>query len=200
MKKHILFLLALVLGINYLNANPIDLEKAKTVAQKFACFKFKSGFESSDVQLVYTGNSSRNETCFYVFNTGEQGFVIVSADDRFRPIVGYSNEGPFVTENMSPELSFYLDKIIEARTSHNAVLLDNTEQEWQSVSTTGQLLSRNRGRSVDFLVSTLWNQDSPYNLYAPEAANGPGGLVMISWGLFMNIKQLHRYDKGHKRY
>ena len=105
MKKHILILLALVLGINYLNANPIDLEKAKTVAQKFACFKFKSGFESSDVQLVYTGNSSRNETCFYVFNTGEQGFVIVSADDRFRPIVGYSNEGPFVTENMSPELS-----------------------------------------------------------------------------------------------
>ena len=175
MKKHILILLALVLGINYLKANPIDLEKAKTVAQKFACFKFKSGFENSDVQLVYTGNSSRNETCFYVFNTGEQGFVIVSADDRFRPIVGYSNEGPFVTENMSPELSFYLDKIIEARTSHNAVLFDNTEQEWQSVSTTGQLLSRNRGRSVDFLVSTLWNQDSPYNLYAPEAANGPGG-------------------------
>ena len=175
MKKHILILLALLLGINYLNANPIDLEKAKTVAQKFACFKFKSGFENSDVQLVYTGNSSRNEACFYVFNTGEQGFVIVSADDRFRPIVGYSDEGKFETDNMSPELAFYLDKIIEARTSHNAVLFENTAEEWRSLMTNGQLPSRNGGRGVDYLCSTKWNQDSPYNLYAPEASGGPGG-------------------------
>ena len=175
MKKHILTLFALLLGINSLNANPIDIERAKSVGQKFSCAKFKKEINSNDLNLVYTGASYRGETCFYVFNAGEQGFVIVSADDRFRPIVGYSDEGPFDTENMSPELAFYLDKIIEARTSPNAVLFDNTPQEWQSVMTTGKLLSRNRGRGVDYLVATKWNQDSPYNLYAPEASNGPGG-------------------------
>lgn len=175
MKKRILTLFALFLGITYLNANPVDLEKAKTVGQKFACAKFNKEIKSNDLNLVYTGASLRGETCFYVFNAGEQGFVIVSADDRFRPIVGYSDERTFETENMSPELAFYLDKIIEARNSSNAVLFDNTQQEWQSVMATGKLLSRNRGRSVDYLVATKWNQDSPYNLYAPEASNGPGG-------------------------
>ena len=170
MKKHFLTLLALLLGITYLNANPVDLEKAKAIGQKFACARIDNESINNDLQLVYTGTSQRGEACFYVFNVGETGFVIVSADDRFRPIVGYSDEGTFATENMSPELAFYLEKIIEARTSSNAVLFNNTEQEWQSVATTGQLLSHNRGRSVDYICTTKWNQDSPYNLYAPEAS------------------------------
>ena len=175
MKKHLLTLFALLLGLNILNANPVDGEKAKTIGQKFACSKINNNIKSNDLQLVYTGTSQRGEACFYVFNAGTTGFVIVSADDRFRPIVGYSNEGTFATENMSPELAFYLDKIIEARTSRNAVLFDNTAEEWQSVANTGQLLSRNGGRSVDYICATKWNQDSPYNLYAPEANGGPGG-------------------------
>ena len=175
MNKHFLFLIALFLGINSLNANPVDREKAKNIGQKFASVAISNDLRDSDLQLVYTGTSSRGEVCFYAFNAGENGFVIVSADDRFRPIVGYSNEGPFETENMSPELAFYLDKIIEARTSRSAVLLDDTAEEWMSVATTGKLLSRNGGRSVDFICTTKWNQDSPYNLYAPEASSGPGG-------------------------
>ena len=175
MKKQLLMLFTLLLGFNYLIANPIDWEKAKIVGQKFACVKINNEINTNDLQLVYTGTSQRGEACFYVFNAGTRGFVIVSADDRFRPIVGYSDEGTFDTENMSPELAFYLDKIIEARTSRNAVRFDNTEQEWQSVATTGKLISRNGGRGVDYICTTKWNQDSPYNLYAPEASSGPGG-------------------------
>ena len=174
MKKQLILLLILFLGVNYMIANPIDIEKAKCLGQKFACAKFNEAFKSNDLKLVYTGTSSRGETCFYAFNTGDQGFVIVSADDRFRPIVGYSDEGPFETENMSPELAFYLDKIIEARTSPNVVLFDNTAEEWASLATTGKLLSRNGGRGVDYICTTQWNQDSPYNLYAPSAPGGPG--------------------------
>ena len=175
MKKHLLIILALLLGINYLNAHPVDLEKAKAVGQKFACAKFNNEFTNNDLQLVYTGASNRGETCFYVFNVSTSGFVIVSADDRFRPIVGYSDEGTFATENPSPELMFYLDRIIEARTSRNAVLFDNTTEEWRSVATSGKLLSRNGGRGVDYICTTKWNQSSPYNLYAPDASSGPGG-------------------------
>ena len=174
MNKHFLLLIALFLGITSLNANPVDREKARIIGQKFACTAINSDLKASDLQLVYIGTSNRGEACFYAFNVGEEGFVIVSADDRFRPIVGYSNEGPFETENMSPELAFYLEKIIEARTSRNAVLFDNTAEEWASVANTGKLISRNGGRGVDFICTTKWNQDSPYNLYAPDAPGGPG--------------------------
>lgn len=175
MKKYLLLSLVVLLSMTTLNARPIDAARAKTIGQKYAQANFDSNLRNSDLQLVYTGSSSRGETCFYAFNVGEGGFVIVSADDRFRPIVGYSDEGPFETENMSPELAFYLEKIIEARTSDNAVLFDDTEQEWQSVATTGRLLSRNGGRGVDYICTTKWNQDSPYNYYAPAASSGPGG-------------------------
>ena len=171
----ILLVLALLLGLNALQARSVDVEKAKAVGQKFVCANFNNELKSNELQLVYTGLSNRSEACFYAFNVGQEGFVIVSADDRFRPIVGYSDEGPFATENRSPELDFYLGKIIEARTSRNAVLFDNTAEEWQSVMATGKLLSRNGGRGVDYLCTTKWNQDSPYNLYAPEASSGPGG-------------------------
>ncbi len=174
MKKSLLLSLVVLLSMTALNARPIDAARAKTIVQRFAQANFDSNLKSSDLRLVYTGSSSRGETCFYAFNVGDGGFVIVSADDRFRPIVGYSDEGPFETENMSPELAFYLEKIIEARTSRNVVLFDDTDQEWQSVATTGRLLSRNGGRAVDYICTTKWNQDSPYNLYAPEANGGSG--------------------------
>ena len=175
MKKHLTFLVVMLLGMTSLNARPVDVAQAKQIAQQFVSANFSNIQENSALELVYTGVSTRGEACFYTFNKGESGFVIVSADDRFRPIVGYSDEGPFATENPSPELMFYLDKIIEARTSRNAVSIDRTAEEWQSVATTGKLLSRNGGRGVDYICTTKWNQDSPYNLYAPEASGGSGG-------------------------
>ena len=175
MKKQIFLFLIMLFSATALLARPIDEAKAKAIALKFFSNEISKELKSNDLQLVYTGSSTRGEACFYVYNVGETGFVIVSADDRFRPIVGYSDEGPFNTENPSPEAMFYLDRIIEARTSRAAVLFDNTAEEWQSMMATGRLLSRNGGRGVDYICTTKWNQDSPYNLYAPEANGGPGG-------------------------
>ena len=174
MRKRLIFVLAMLCGMATLQARPVDVEQAKEVGRRFISANFEGTRQVNDLQLVYTGLSDRSEACFYVFNAGGEGFVIVSADDRFRPIVGYSDEGAFETENMSPELKFYLERIIEARTSRNAVLFADTEREWQSVKATGKLLSRNGGRRVDYICTTKWNQDSPYNLYAPSANGGPG--------------------------
>ena len=175
MKKHFTLLLVMLFSATALLARPVDESLAKDIALRFYSSNFNNNLRNNDLQLVYTGISTRGETCFYVFNANTEGFVIISADDRFRPIVGYSNEGPFAIENPSPEVMFYLDKIIEARTCRDAVIIDNTAEEWQSVMTRGKLLSRNDGRSVDYICTTKWNQDSPYNLYAPTASSGPGG-------------------------
>ena len=147
MKKQLILLLALLVGANLLNAHPVGKEKAQAVAQKFANVKFGNEQKTSDLKLVYTGVAGRYTDCFYVYNVGQEGFVIVSADDRFRPIVGYSDQGAFDSENLSPEFAFYLNKIIEARTSRNAVAIEKVDEEWQSVLATGKMLSRN-GRGI----------------------------------------------------
>lgn len=161
-------LLLILLGVSQLFAAPVDESTARKAGKNFAQNALASAAKTEEMQLVMTTES------YYVYNFGNSGFVIVSADDRFRPIVGYSNEGPFDVENPSPEAMYYLGKIAEARANSDAVLFDNTADEWRSVLTSGKLISRNRGRGVDILCATRWNQNSPYNLYSPAATGGPG--------------------------
>ena len=175
MKKYLMSLLALVLGIGMVHANPVSVSQAKYVGQQFVQAKFEQSRQNSDLTLVYTGTSYRGEACFYVFNVGDSGFVMVSADDYFRPILGYSMEGVFPVDNMPGGLRYRLNAIIDGRTGRSGNATPQVAAEWELVTSTGRLMSKNGGRSEFYLLNTKWNQDSPYNLYCPEYAGGPGG-------------------------
>ena len=175
MKKYLMSLFAMVLGIGMVYANPVDLSQAKYVGQQFVQAKFEQSRQNNDLTLVYTGTSYRGEACFYVFNVGDNGFVMVSADDYFRPILGYSKEGVFPVDNMPDGLRYQLNAIIEGRAGRTGNATPQVAAEWELVAQTGHLMSRNGGRADEFLLTTKWDQDSPYNLYCPEYAGGPGG-------------------------
>ena len=175
MKKYLMSLLALALGLGMVHANPVTPSQAKYVGQQFVQANYEQSRQSSDLTLVYTGTSFRGEACFYAFNVGDNGFVLVSADDYFRPILGYSKEGVFPVDNMPDGLRYRLNAIIDGRAGHTGNATPEVAAEWQLVTNTGRLLSKNGGRAVPFLLTTTWDQDSPYNLYAPAASAGPGG-------------------------
>ena len=175
MKKYLMSLLALVLGLGMVHANPVTPSQAKYVGQQFVQANYEQSRQSSDLTLVYTGTSFRGEACFYAFNVGDNGFVLVSADDYFRPILGYSKEGVFPVDNMPDGLRYRLNAIIDGRAGHTGNAAPEVAAEWQLVTNTGRLMSKNGGKEVPFLLTTTWDQDSPYNLYAPAASGGPGG-------------------------
>ena len=178
MKKYLMSMLALVFGIGMAQANPVSVSQAKYVGQQFVQANFEASRQGGTLTLVYTGTSTRGEACFYVFNVGEEGFVMVSADDVYRPIVGFSDEGTFDASNINPELRYMLDELISARSGKltgNAA--PAVAAEWQRVTAKGTLDSRNGGRGVPYLCQTKWNQDYPYNYYCPAANGGPGGRV-----------------------
>ena len=169
-------LLAMVLGIGMVQANPVSVSQAKYVGQQFVQANFDLSRQSDELTLVYTGTSNRGEACFYVFNAGDNGFVMVSADDYYRPIIGYSDERSFDADNINPELGYMLDELISYRSGRNiGQAVPKVAAEWQLVMNTGRLLSRNGGREKFYLVQTKWNQDDPYNYYCPAASGGPGG-------------------------
>ena len=171
--KKILLIISAVLALNSLTANPVDVNTAKALGQKFA---------GTDVSLAYTAFAERGEACYYVFNIGETGFVIMSADDFYRPIIGYSENGKFDVNNVPPALQDYLAGIVEARSmnrqSRNAAAPD-VAADWQMLAKTGRLVSRHGGRGVDYLVQTQWDQSYPYNYYCPEDPNGSGGHTYV---------------------
>lgn len=176
MKKNILVFLAIVMGVTA-NAHPVDMEKAKQLGQSFVAANFEFTRQSSDLNLVYMATSERGEACYYIFNVGETGFVIMAADDCVRPILGYSDKGGFNHDDMAPALAYYLEQ-------QSRYIADKAEQgtqtfevavDWEMLEKTGRLASRHGGREDEFLVQTTWNQNYPYNYFCPEGEGGPGG-------------------------
>lgn len=178
--------MAITLVINNLNANPVSQATAEKVCQTFTQTAFDNVSRSDEMHLVKATDT------YYVFNIGESGFVIVSADDCFRPIVGYSNEGVFPTENPSPEMIYYLDNLSQGRDAALRASIQQSAEvggEWQRLLQGEQLPSRNGNRKSFFLVKTRWNQDYPYNKLCPIDPNGGrcyAGCVATAMSQVMN--------------
>ena len=170
-------MLALALTCVTLQARPVDQETAKRLGQSFVKANFEFTRQSDQLDLVQTAFSDRGEACYYIFNVGETGFVIMAADDNYRPIIGYSDRGIFNPDDMAPALVDYLEVVrqgvmeaSQATSPKVAVAAD-----WAMLEKCGRLVSRHWGRVDEFLVQTQWNQNYPYNYFCPEGEGGPGG-------------------------
>jgi len=171
MKKYLLTMMALILGISLLQAGPVDVKQAKLVGQQFAQTTMQT--KSANLELVDAPMLDRGTPAFYIFNIGQEGYVIVSGDDSYRPIIGFSRMDNFDPTN--PGLAYYLRNIVLSRNNITAYATPEITAEWEMVMNEGRLMSKNGGRKVDVLVSTRWNQNYPYNYYCPEYAGCPGG-------------------------
>lgn len=176
MKKTLLTLTAVAFLSTMLFANPVGQETARSLAQSFVRTNFEFTRQSDDLQLVKTAFSDRGEACYYVFNVGTTGFVIMAGDDCVRPIIGYSDEGTFDPNDMAPALADYLERIRLGIMAEAQKGQGNAEvrADWNRLEKTGRLVSRHGGREGVYLVQTKWNQNYPYNYFCPQAAGGPG--------------------------
>ena len=177
MRNCIITLLALALTSIAVQARPVDQETAKRLGQSFVMSKFEPTRQNSELNLVHTAFSERGEACYYVFNVGNTGFVIMAADDHYRPIIGYSEEGVFDMDNIAPALSDYLEGVrqgvVEAAQASSADA--SVAADWDMLQKTGRMVSRRGGREDEYIVETKWNQNYPYNYFCPEGEGGPGG-------------------------
>ena len=87
MKKVLLTLLAFMVTVA-MNAEQISKQQALQKAQQFM-----PGKQFGEARSFARSAGSSEREPFYVFNAdGNQGFVIVSGDDRTTEILGYSNK------------------------------------------------------------------------------------------------------------
>ena len=160
-----LFVVLALIGVGLsLNAAPVSVDEAQVLAKKY--------MQNENLTLVYSMPS------FYVFNAGDKGFVIFSSDDSYSPIIGYSNENAFDPDNMAPALEDYLNGINDYRMQRGVANADfDVARDWESLREYGHMVSRFDGKGADYLVTTKWNQNYPYNYCCPVAETGPGGHV-----------------------
>ena len=166
-------------------ARPIDLQTAQSIAIKF--------MGASDVQLVSTYRTDKSVSAFYVFNT-DDGFVIVSADDCETPIIGYSHEGRFDPNAIPEQMEAYLQDFV-ARIQYgieNHIEADEvTARRWKLVKNTGRLNESRSSKSVEPLLTEMWEQGCHYNEHCPTFSKVPCGhaevgCVAVAMGQIMH--------------
>jgi hypothetical protein len=187
MKKVHFLVVMLVFGITALQAKPIDSSLALTAAQKFATTQF--AMDRATPQLVYTGQ----DEAYYVFNIGDNSFVIIAGDDAHRPVIGYSDQSSFNAFDIPPALAYYLDGVAECILQlRQATATPDVAAEWTSVLEHGRLISRYGGRGTGYFCQTQWNQSYPYNYCCPEDPAGSGGHAIVGC-LATAMSQLMRF-------
>lgn len=168
-KKRFYVLLMLCMSFGLLaQAAPITQDQARKEASSFLLNKQISNRSLKPVALSNSMLKAGNQAAFYIFNVGNnQGFVIVSGDDRINPILGYSDEGYFdeakAPENMKNLLNEYAQQIS---------LLDEVSHIKGAIAAAKNVVDTRN--SIAPLITTKWDQARPYWNMCPQVQNEDG--------------------------
>lgn len=171
----------------YVLALPINQATAAQIAQQILRGK-TSARSLQHLQLT-------ERPTYYIYNVGNNGgFALIAKDDTHGAVIGYSDQGTFDLERMSPELRDLFSILDEARPSQ---------------------IEKNEARSFDYppkhsrvvapLLRSRWNQDHPYSLYTPTYKDTDGddqhafaGCVAVAIAQLMYYHQWPAQGRGEK--
>ena len=178
MKHTIVFLLLVTLFLGGLQAKPVDVNTAKSLGIKF--MNVNTEVKSAQADWVYTAYTDEGQACFYVFSMRPKGFVIVSADDRAKPILGYSAEGAFDAGEIAEGLESFFTNYRAGFSQMMAADEERTKEavnDWNRLAATGRINDARITREVPQLLTTIWNQSALYNDLCPIDSLGSNGHV-----------------------
>ena len=207
MKKAILILFLLTATL-WVQAKKIETTQARNVgiayfyehAAQFKPLLLKS-LDVSSTLVEYEGSTP----LYYIFNLGSEGFVIVSADDRATPVLGYSYESVYDPSNLPDGFKFWMNEVrktIATAISDDIKASPEIESAWAYYSTrTPDNMEIKKSKAVSPLMTSTWNQDKYYNQLCPVASGGPdgrayAGCVATSMGQIMYYYRFPNTGQG----
>ena len=151
---------------------------------------------TAPVEIAYTQMQVDNEPAVYVFN-GEDGFVLVSAEDDARAILGYSDHGRFDATDMPENMQFWLQMYADELASKPTSSLKGRVQRRIAAHAHATYPTIS-----PILGEVEWGQDEPYNNLCPIV----GGERSVTGCVATAISQImyaHKYPTkgtGSKTY
>jgi len=169
--------MALLVMACTVKAAPVTERMAKQKARAFVNEQFaKSGMEMKMAHKAMLPGKN-DVPGLYVYNIGDnQGFVILSGDDRAVPVLAYSDTGSFDIDNAPDNVKWWMQYYTEA--------LEQVVER--------QLVNRAAvSRPTDVikpLVTTKWDQSEPYNQMCPSVngTKAPTGYVATAMAQILN--------------
>lgn len=162
MKRFTLVLALVTMMVVPVFAERVTSETARKVASSFLN---NNGAKSN--QLVDLSKAAGFPN-LYIFS-GEEGFVVMSADDCVKPILGYSLTGKFVAEDMPENVNSWLQGYndeIQYAIENGVKSTAEGKQVWNDLIQ-GKAGAFRTTAVVEALVKTTWDQHTPYNNLCP---------------------------------
>jgi len=176
---------ALIFNLLFISvfAGEVTTGRAQQVAMNFYYERLNWDYPTPyhDIRIINTVEVKQDgELLYFVFNFDPPGYVIVPATDAVMPVLGYSLEGGY-SENGQPDnfrgwMDYYKRQLLCA--IHNNVSGSVTVAcEWERLSTADiqSFTSVRRGREVEPMLLSQWDQGYPYNAFCPVDPNGVNG-------------------------
>lgn len=204
MKRTVIFFVSAILSIN-LFAGSVTPESARRVAQNvLGITPTKSG--SNELVLVWDGSESSDgvtkastgakEAAFYVFNRKGGGFAVISGEDRFQPVLGYSYENEFRTDNMPDNLKGWFNgyrSIIDGIRKGELAAVKGSAGAWEAALSPTKAVA---AKTVVDLHTALWDQGEPFNQYCP-LKNGQRTITgCVATAMAIVMKHYNYPEKG----
>lgn len=115
---------------------------------------------SDDIVAATATKSLSADKAFYVFNHGLSSFVIVSGDERMPEILGYSDSGAFVLENMPDNMRNWL--------SYYAGIYNDLGRNVYTNNVSESSKAEFADNVEPLLGDIMFDQVAPYNLLCPS--------------------------------
>lgn len=193
-------MLMLTLFVGQLIASPVDVNTARQLSLKYA--QGNATKKVANLDLAYTQTTESGANALYVFNF-DGGYMIMAADDVAQPILAFGEEGCFDANNIPDGLAYYLRhyaRQIEYAVANNMTASPEIAEQWEQIRRYGVIRGERATRGdVAPLISTNWNQDSPFNAYCPTGQGGPGGRAYagcVATAMSMVMKRWNWPDHG----
>ncbi len=189
MKRTTTILIAICVSALFANGKQISQNAALSAARKYS----RTGQVAPAKNLR---SDKTNNAPYYAFNL-EQGYVIVSGDDEMTELVGYAENGFFDAENVPPQMQLWLNGYAEY-----VAAVQSGKAKARKI-----LLSDSPSVVVEPLVTTKWNQDAPFNNFAPEYTDDNNNTQRCATGCaataMAQIMKFHNWPEqgvGHYSY
>jgi len=156
----------------------------------------KAATVTAPVEIAYTQMQVDNEPAVYVFN-GEDGFVLVSAEDDARAILGYSDYGRFDAKDMPENMQFWLQMYADELASKPTSSLKGRVQRRTAAQTQATYPTIS-----PILGEVEWGQDEPYNNLCPTVGSERSVTGCVATAI-SQIMYVHKYPTkgiGSKTY
>ncbi|MCR4828082.1 MAG: thiol protease/hemagglutinin PrtT [Bacteroidales bacterium] len=159
-------------------AEKVDAAKARQVASYFMASQFgNKAITPESLNLVYQiDNAELRIPALYFFNTADKrGFVVVSGDDCFSPIVAYSTDGDFDPDMMPDNMRWFLNEQVQNVTyaqNNNLHTTTDVAKEWDVLVNEELTYFGTNPKATTKLLSSTWNQEPLYNRFCPMANDG----------------------------